>query len=111
MYATLSPKLQSFHGYIIQFWCPGCEVKHSVTVEHPDNPSQCAWGFNKDYDKPTFTPSIKTTLPPTVEDGTSKICHLFLTDGKLQFLSDCWHPLANQTVDLPDFPANGNEVV
>ncbi|MCP8600812.1 anaerobic dehydrogenase, partial [Acinetobacter baumannii] len=27
-------------------------------------------------------------------------CHLFLTDGKIQFLSDCHHELAGLTVDM-----------
>ena len=27
---------------------------------------------------------------------------IFVTDGKIQFLGDCTHALAGQTVDLPD---------
>jgi len=30
-------------------------------------------------------------------------CHSFVTDGRIQFLADCTHALANQTVDLPDW--------
>jgi len=33
---------------------------------------------------------------------TERICHSFITDGKIQFLSDCTHHLAGQTVDLND---------
>lgn len=29
-------------------------------------------------------------------------CHSFITDGKIQYLSDCFHELAGQTVDLPE---------
>jgi hypothetical protein len=32
------------------------------------------------------------------------VCHSFVTDGKIQFLSDCTHALAGQTVALPDWP-------
>lgn len=28
------------------------------------------------------------------------VCHLFLTNGKLQFLADCQHALAGQTVEM-----------
>ena len=28
--------------------------------------------------------------------------HSYVTDGRIQYLSDCTHPLAGQTVDLPD---------
>ena len=30
------------------------------------------------------------------------ICHSFVTDGKIQFLSDCTHGLAGQTVELSE---------
>lgn len=33
------------------------------------------------------------------------VCHSFVTDGRIQFLSDCTHSLAGQTVDLPEMPA------
>jgi hypothetical protein len=52
------------------------------------------WGFNGNLDAPTFTPSLM------VNQGHSSQCHSFLTDGKIQFLSDCNHALAGQTVDL-----------
>ena len=28
------------------------------------------------------------------------VCHSFVTDGKIQFLGDCTHELAGQTVEL-----------
>ncbi len=31
-------------------------------------------------------------------------CHTFITDGRIQFLGDCSHKLAGQTVDLPAWP-------
>lgn len=34
---------------------------------------------------------------------TKNVCHSFIKDGKIQFLGDCTHALANQTVDLPDW--------
>ena len=57
------------------------------------------WSWNGDIDKPTLRPSIKTTM----EFGGSKpdmICHSWVNDGQVQFLGDCTHSLAGQTVDL-----------
>jgi len=45
--------------------------------------------------KPTFTPSLLVN-----DHYPTSRCHLFLTDGKIQFLSDCHHALAGQTVDM-----------
>jgi hypothetical protein len=33
---------------------------------------------------------------------TERVCHSFVTDGKIQFLGDCTHALAGQTVELPE---------
>lgn len=73
-----------------QFLCPGCKQRHAFN----DN-----WYFNNDYEKPTVTPSIKVDgwLNEQLPKG---ICHSFITDGMIQFLSDCSHSLANQTVEL-----------
>jgi hypothetical protein len=32
-------------------------------------------------------------------------CHSFVRNGRIEFLGDCTHALASQTVDLPDLPA------
>lgn len=75
------------HGlYAIQ--CPGCNCLHGF-----DN----RWAFNGDFEKPTFSPSM------LVNGGDlSSRCHSFVTDGKIQFLSDCFHKFKGQTVDLED---------
>lgn len=68
-------------------------------------------GWNGRLDLPTLTPSIlaRGTTPLTDAEIAAKqwakkpyVCHSFLTDGKLQFLSDCTHAFAGQTVELPD---------
>ena len=33
-----------------------------------------------------------------------KVCHTFVTDGRIQYLGDCTHALAGQTVDMIDWP-------
>lgn len=55
------------------------------------------WNWNGNVESPTFTPSLLVNA----SDPQSR-CHLFLTDGKIQFLGDCFHDLKNQTVDMVD---------
>lgn len=59
------------------------------------------WTFNGDLERPTFTPSIEAGW--TV-DGvrTPEVCHSYVTNGRIQYLGDCTHELAGQTVDLPE---------
>jgi len=40
--------------------------------------------------------------------GADVVCHSFVTDGRIQFLGDCTHTLAGQTVDLPDWTDIGS---
>ncbi len=77
----------------IRFHCPGCECSHYVYVK-----GNVTWGWNGSLELPTFTPSILTWTGPSERDGR---CHSFVTDGRIQFLLDCAHALAGQTVDLP----------
>ena len=37
------------------------------------------------------------------QDPTVTRCHSFVREGRIEFLSDCTHALAGQTVELPDF--------
>ncbi len=73
------------------FHCPGCECLHSYDVR--TDGGRPNWTFNGDFDRPTFSPSL---LYP------DRICHLFLTDGKIRFLGDCTHKLAGQVVEMVD---------
>lgn len=102
--------LRTIQGDLVAFWCPGCREHHQVRVApHPH-----AWGFNGDFAKPTFTPSVLVTGSQRLSaDEIERVmagerieprptrCHSFVTDGRIQFLSDCTHDLAGQTVDLP----------
>jgi hypothetical protein len=115
----LSPKLRSLAGGALVFHCPGCNQKHTVAVGAGAGPR---WGYNDNPDSPTFTPSILVRTGHHVDGKTTgcwcdynakhpddpypfhcTVCHSFVTDGKIQFLADCTHALAGQTVDLPDW--------
>ena len=80
-------------GYY-KFWCPGCEDVHVVNA---------TWSVNVEVD--TITPSV------LVRGGSRDItCHSFVTNGRIQFLTDSTHALAGQTVDLPDWDAEVGHV-
>lgn len=96
--------------------CPACG-EHVIAVDTPFPSNGAAWQFNRDMEKPTFSPSllVKTGkyVDPSIVNGkdeqalkfieeTSYICHSFIRDGKIEFLSDCTHKLAGQTVELLD---------
>lgn len=118
----IGSKLRSLSDGIVAFRCPGCAEFHQVRVEGTASPR---WGWNGDADRPTFTPSVLVTgrdftpagesafeawhaagcpKPAPSFEGADIVCHSFVTDGRIQFLSDCTHALAGQTVDLPDAP-------
>lgn len=62
------------------------------------------WLWNGDMEKPTLTPSIRTTGGHKGEH----LCHSFVTDGKIKFLNDSTHEFAGQIVDLLDAIYNFN---
>jgi hypothetical protein len=62
------------------------------------------WTWNGSVDSPTLKPSILTRGGGRkyLESGeyVEHVCHSFVNDGKVQFLSDCTHEFAGQTLDL-----------
>ncbi len=106
--SQISKKLRDWAGagsFGFSFYCPGCDHAHTIHT------SPGGWGFNGNLEQPTFTPSVLVThaaKPDASEEfkewRTARVCHSFVTDGRIQFLSDCTHALAGQTLDLPDFP-------
>lgn len=94
----------ALYGY--SFACPGCNDRHMIPVTGPN-----AWSFNGNLDTPTFTPSILVHPHETLDDSGRRVntplCHSFVTDGRIQFLSDSTHALAGQTVELSDVTPRG----
>lgn len=87
-------------GYV--FECPGCGEWHLVYVEQP-SPRNQQWQWNGNMERPTFEPSILINWAGGYgPERKPKVCHSFVRDGHIQFLGDCTHALAGQTVDLPD---------
>ena len=102
----------------LRFLCPGCGESHDVNIAegHP------GWEFNGDFERPTLSPSVLVRRghycnnPPVPGDCACDfqqrfpdeepwdwpcgVCHSFVRDGRIEFLTDCTHALAGQTVEL-----------
>lgn len=80
------------------FFCPGCLCDHVVRVSADRQNAGGNWGWNGSFEMPTFTPSI------LVFGGFPEMrCHMFVREGKIEFLNDCYHALKGQAVDMPNW--------
>lgn len=77
----------------IRWCCPGCNQHHAVPTSGPK-----AWGFNGDRQRPTPDPSVLVNgiRGDSAPEWNAKNprCHVFIRDGRIEFLSDCEHELA-----------------
>lgn len=110
--SALSPILRDYGNGKVAFWCPGCDGSHALAINPSPHGPRPQWGYNGNPDAPTFTPSVLVRTGRAVdpafvreEGDPPDVCHSFVTDGRIQFLNDCTHALAGQTVDLPEFPS------
>lgn len=126
----LSPILALWGGDAVGFFCPGCRNMHHVPVSASGAGERPRWKYNYRPNAPTFEPSLLIRTghhvpgqPPAEDCWLCKrhdervaagepshracgICHSFVTRGQIQFLCDCTHHLAGQTVPLPPIPAH-----
>lgn len=79
---------KEYHHPQLLIWCDGCGWEHAL------NPQ--VHTFNGDFNNPTFSPSLLQNHDP------KRVCHSFVVDGKIQYLGDCFHSLAGQTLELKD---------
>lgn len=113
----MSKLYNSADGFTVLFECPGCECCHQVWVK--PSPGKPCWEWNQSMTTPTFSPSILVQYdrwePPVTSENLEQwqqkpweqkkvpfVCHSFVREGKIQFLTDCTHKLAGQTVELPE---------
>jgi len=95
---TARAEIVGLKGDNLRFDCPGCREPHIVVV--PPHPN--AWDWNGDVQSPTLSPSI------LVQGGENDVrCHSFVRGGVIEFLLDCSHDLAGQSVQLPGAGAYG----
>lgn len=86
------------------YWCPGCDSLHAVAINPGKNSNGAGWTFTGSLEKPTYQPSELTTWTYGPENVPHR-CHTFITDGVIDFLSDCTHELRGKVpmVPLPDW--------
>ncbi len=111
---------------VLGFKCIGCGHSHWINVDG-SAPEGKNWQWNGDLIAPTITPSV---LGRSIDAGKMTdeefdnyqadmkakgtdwalqnspfrtCCHLFIRDGRVQYLADCTHALAGQTIELPVF--------
>lgn len=106
--ALINAFFRTYGDEAVMFWCPGCESLHAVWIRGPN-----AWGFNGDYERPTFTPSVLVTYDGTdagqprgegEDRAPAARCHTFITNGVIDFLGDCSHALAGQKREIVPIP-------
>ena len=100
-------------GGRLGFRCPGCGDMHQFETSR--------WTVTGPEDAPTVVPSLLITCGhyvtgytaeesgcwckwnrehPTEKGPECYRCHSFITNGQIQFLTDCTHKLAGKTVPL-----------
>lgn len=90
-------------GRAVWMWCPGCDDLHRVLVRGEDGsiPEPC-WDWDGNTAAPTIDPSILCTYG---DRPGAKRCHSYVRGGRWEFLADCTHSLAGQTVPMVPIPA------
>ncbi len=78
-------------GEWLQWHCLGCGCGHRANVEPvPEKPKP--WRWNRSLEAPTLQPSV----------NYPGVCHFWMKEGKIEFLADCKHALAGQTVEMEE---------
>jgi len=109
---NMNKYLRKTNTGLIMFWCPGCQCGHYVND---------TGDLNDISGLPTIRPSIlvKSTNDSDewekdengdfiFENGKAKgsrktVCHLFVTDGVIEYLPDSTHSLAGKSVPMEKF--------
>lgn len=63
-------------------------------------PRDGTWKYNGNSESPTFTPSV-LIRGYNEEEAIEYTNHFFVTEGRIEFLSDCTHSKASTTMELP----------
>jgi len=99
-------------GRSLWLWCPGCDDAHRVIIDSPNG-----WTWDGNEQAPTISPSILVrgvqwaqglryyrVGHSKVPTGGQTVCHSFVRAGRWEFLSDCTHTAAGQTVPMVPLP-------
>ncbi len=96
------PDVATMKMGLLRMHCPGCRCSHQVPV---DTGGRGDWTWNGSLTAPTISPSILVHSHLTLDEDDNTVdtprCHSFVRNGQWQFLGDCSHDLAGQTVPVP----------
>ncbi|WP_426491074.1 DUF6527 family protein [Hymenobacter sp. 102] len=84
------------------FHCPGCNSEHGINTNAANG--RPLWILSGPPEQPTISPSILVRggyYDQVARVDKVGVCHSFVRNGQIQFLTDCTHHLAGQTVPLP----------
>lgn len=101
MSELLSPKIELFAGHMHGLYCPGCKWMHHIAIDKPSGAGQ-QWQWDGNVNMPTYSPSILVQFNKFCTEAF--VCHSFIRNGQWEFLNDCTHELAGQTVSMVDIP-------
>lgn len=93
-------KIEEIEGRVgmRRFFCPACKEYHYIGVAQ-NNMGFPIWQFNGNNESPTISPSVMVEYHGADKDT---VCHSFVRNGNIEFLSDCTHELAGKTVEMVD---------
>lgn len=84
------------------FSCPGCRCGHKINISPANHGPR--WTLTGTPESPTIRASVLVRggyYDSVAQVDKVGVCHSFVTNGDIEFLSDCTHELAGQTVPLP----------
>jgi len=93
---------------VLWYWCPapmpgrldGACGLHRLQISGAR--SGGIWIFDGNVQAPTIEGSVLTRIDIA---GEHHICHSFIRNGQIEFLTDCTHELAGKTVPMVPLPA------
>ena len=74
----------------LSIFCPACKEVHHIRLKESTR-IRPSWDWDHNLENPTLSPDIKI-----------KECHFKITNGFIEYLPDCNHEYAGQTLELPD---------
>ncbi|MCC2673278.1 MAG: ammonia monooxygenase [Ramlibacter sp.] len=100
MSTGLGPHLRLQAIGVLLHWCPACNRPHEIHLQASSHAQRKRWEWNDNMARPTFSPDL------LVEGMAGGVCHYYITDQRIHFLSDSTHALAGLTVPLPIYPSH-----
>lgn len=79
------------------FYLPGWETTNRLPIDAESRPR---WEFDGDIYFPTFNPSIRSRHQ-IYGEAAERVNHVFIRNGKIQYLADCTHEFAGKTLRMP----------